>query len=290
LKLIGSVALSVGLIASALPARAADSPPDQAEALNASGAEKLSRGDPAGASLDFTAAITARSSFVYAYINRGIARSRLGQYDSAIADYDSAIALQPSYAAYFNRANALLNKGDVDGAIADYTKSLDFTTDFRRSELAAGIAGALEQRGTAKQIKGDFEGAADDYSRAVQEFAGKGDESARILRAVVLRRLSRGDPMSGLEKSLAGSRDEWAKTVAAYLSGSLPEDAFLAKAEAADGANSLAQRCAAQYYVGMSRLSRGDAAGARAAFRAAVDANAKNVDAFNLARAEWMRL
>ena len=48
-----------------------------------------------------------------AYINRGNAKSKLGQYFAAIADYDIAIRLNPDDAnAYYNRgiAKAQLNR------------------------------------------------------------------------------------------------------------------------------------------------------------------------------------
>jgi len=289
LKNFRTFPLAVGLVAALrCAAFAADS--DAAAALNKSGTEKLAKGDLQGAAVDFSAAIKARPSFVYAYISRGVIRNRVGQFNRAIRDFDVTIQLQPSVTAYMDRAQARLDKGDADGAVVDYIKSLDYTTDFPRSELAAGVGKIFESRATAKQVKGDFDGAADDYSRAIEEYAGKNDESARILQAVVLRRLNRGNPMLGLEKSLDAWKDEWPKAVASFLTGTLPQDAFLAKAGAGDAAAAPGRRCAAQYYIGMNRLSRTETAGARAAFKAAVDTKARSVPEYDLARAEFKRL
>jgi tetratricopeptide (TPR) repeat protein len=57
----------------------------------------------------------------HAHYDRGYARQSQGDLDGAIADYDQAIRLEPTYGdAYFNRGLARYDKGDFDGAIADY--------------------------------------------------------------------------------------------------------------------------------------------------------------------------
>lgn len=61
-----------------------------------------------------------------AYANRGIAHAGKGQYDHAIADYDTAIKARPGYEkAYFNRGNAYYAKGEYDEAIDDYNKTIE---------------------------------------------------------------------------------------------------------------------------------------------------------------------
>jgi tetratricopeptide (TPR) repeat protein len=61
-----------------------------------------------------------------AYNNRGTVRSAKGDNDRAIADYDKAIELDPSYAhAYYNRGRTWKNKGDYGRAMADYNKSIE---------------------------------------------------------------------------------------------------------------------------------------------------------------------
>ena len=55
-----------------------------------------------------------------AYNNRGLAYSKKGDTDRAIADYTQAVQLDPKYAhAYQNRGLAYYGKGDTDRAIAD---------------------------------------------------------------------------------------------------------------------------------------------------------------------------
>ena len=57
--------------------------------------------------------------------SRGLARYDQGNVKDAIADYDEAIKLKPTYEdAYVNRALAKDDQNDHDGAIADETAAL----------------------------------------------------------------------------------------------------------------------------------------------------------------------
>jgi tetratricopeptide (TPR) repeat protein len=68
---------------------------------------------------------------VRTHLDHGGACLDKGKHDEAIADYDKAIALDPSFAlAYSNRGLAYAKKGDVDRAIADYDKAI---ADFRKA-------------------------------------------------------------------------------------------------------------------------------------------------------------
>ena len=60
----------------------------------------------------------------YAYLNRGIAKVDLKDYEGAIEDYSKAIELNPDYAkAYYKRGIAKGNLGDLNGACADWRKA-----------------------------------------------------------------------------------------------------------------------------------------------------------------------
>jgi tetratricopeptide (TPR) repeat protein len=67
-----------------------------------------------------------KASLAMDYRNRGIAHARKKDYDLAIADYSSAIALDPRFtAAYNDRALAYTNKGDFQHAVADVNKAVE---------------------------------------------------------------------------------------------------------------------------------------------------------------------
>ncbi|KOP24080.1 hypothetical protein AMR41_22110, partial [Hapalosiphon sp. MRB220] len=61
-----------------------------------------------------------------AYNNRGITRSELGDQQGAIADFNTAIKINPNLAlAYIGRGVARAAIGDQQGAIADLQKAAD---------------------------------------------------------------------------------------------------------------------------------------------------------------------
>src|SRR3954451_9480841 len=57
--------------------------------------------------------------------NRGIAHGKAGDYDSAIADFDAALRINPAHVrAYLNRGYANFAKGDSDSAISDFGNAI----------------------------------------------------------------------------------------------------------------------------------------------------------------------
>lgn len=73
------------------------------------------------------------------FVERGNAYLNKGDYDQAVADYDTAISLDPNCAAaYGRRGDAYFNKRDYDRAIADYDAAL------RRDPYDAAVLGSLE--------------------------------------------------------------------------------------------------------------------------------------------------
>jgi tetratricopeptide (TPR) repeat protein len=61
-----------------------------------------------------------------AYYNRGVTRSRLGDSQGAIADYNEALRINPNYAKAYNvRGYARAELGDKQGAIQDFQKAAD---------------------------------------------------------------------------------------------------------------------------------------------------------------------
>ena len=58
--------------------------------------------------------------------DRGVDYDEQGQLDSAIDEFDEAIALDPQLAeAYYNRGTAYLDKGNYDQAIADFNQAIE---------------------------------------------------------------------------------------------------------------------------------------------------------------------
>ncbi len=89
----------------------------------------------------FNRAIALYPSYHTAYNNRGIALSKVGRFDEAIADYDKAIALKPGYSeAYNNRGSAFEKTGQLDRAIADYDRAIALKPRYSEAYAHKGIA------------------------------------------------------------------------------------------------------------------------------------------------------
>lgn len=95
-----------------------------------------------------------------AYRNRAIAWSDSGHDERALADYDSAIALDPDNTDAINdRGLIWLNKGENERAISDFDRAI---------ELDPAKAAAFYNRGLAKAHTGDDAHSVADYSRAIE--------------------------------------------------------------------------------------------------------------------------
>jgi tetratricopeptide (TPR) repeat protein len=93
------------------------------------------------------------------YAQRALAHSLLGQYSTAIRDYDVAIQMQPSFAvALNNRAWAYFRWGKAAIGLPDVEKSL---------QLEPYAAHTLDTRAHIRQTLGDPKGALSDYSKAM---------------------------------------------------------------------------------------------------------------------------
>ncbi len=94
------------------------------------------------------------------YQNRANANFVLGEYDTAITDYNKAIELNPKEPdVYFSRGLAHFNKLSYTPAIADFDKVI---------ELDPKEAMAYFKRGNALEKTGNFEKALSDYQKAVE--------------------------------------------------------------------------------------------------------------------------
>lgn len=102
------------------------------------------------------------------YVNRGIARMRLGAVNGAISDYNRALELTPDDPEiYFNRGNALVAAGQYGLAVGDFTRAI---------EIAPAYARAWFNRGSAQAAAGRLDLALQDWRHAVDV---EGDPWAR---------------------------------------------------------------------------------------------------------------
>ena len=65
--------------------------------------------------------------------DRGNLRSRNGSYESAIADYNRAIELDPGFAeAHYDRGSSFYELGSYEEALADLTRAIDLNPNDAR--------------------------------------------------------------------------------------------------------------------------------------------------------------
>jgi len=89
-----------------------------------------------------------------AFNNRGAAHQALGRLDQAFADFDRAISLKPDFAsAYNNRGNAHQTRNQLDQAVRDYTIALQFKPDFITARQ--NRASAYDRKGLADEARKD---------------------------------------------------------------------------------------------------------------------------------------
>ena len=108
---------------------------------------------------DYNEAIALEPKHAVGYNDRGNAWCAKHDFDKAIADFDKAIALQPKDPlAYNNRGDVWLDKKDYDKAIADFDKAI---------KLDPKHAVAFANRGIAWHGKKQYEHAVADFETAL---------------------------------------------------------------------------------------------------------------------------
>ena len=94
-----------------------------------------------------------------AHIGRGIVHFAKGEYDLAIADFSTAVALRPNDPeAYYDRGLAYRQKGAMDAALADYNITI---------RLSPRYGQAFNNRGYVYAVKGELDLAFADFEKAI---------------------------------------------------------------------------------------------------------------------------
>lgn len=166
---------------------------------------KRTTGDPLGAVADLTKAIALKDDFTDAYLLRAEILLAMKQGKEALPDIEKAISLAPEEeTTYLVRGKIHESLGDLEAAAADYQQALDlnpFNEDacilkgtllITKEQLDEAIAffddaidikpdfaKAYAERGRAKNLKGDKEGAFDDLKKSI-ELNPEGEEAKKF--------------------------------------------------------------------------------------------------------------
>jgi len=138
--------------------------------------------------------VAARPQNARGFISRGVARTKLGQLDAALADFETALAADPRQTlAWCNKGMLLQQRGEFSAALDDFTRAIqleprnwrayysrglvnrslgrldDAITDYSRGvEINPQDADAYNNRASAWQEANQFGQALADYSRAIE--------------------------------------------------------------------------------------------------------------------------
>ena len=122
--------------------------------------KKRIQGNDKGAIADYDRAIQLNPSYIDSYVKRGRTHTFSGNYRQAIIDYDKAIQLNPNYTdAYVNRGRVYFILGDNQSAILDYSQAIRIEPDY---------VDAYVMRGIARSELGANQAAIADYDQALK--------------------------------------------------------------------------------------------------------------------------
>lgn len=102
---------------------------------------------------------TTRKERASILVNRGILYNHMGEYDSALADFEAALELFSEFPeAYINRGNVYFYTGQIEQAIADYNRAIQRNSTKQHT--------AYFNRGLANESRQQPNAAFEDFVRA----------------------------------------------------------------------------------------------------------------------------
>ena len=165
------------------------------------GKAKRTTSDPLGAIADLTKAIALKEDFTDAYLMRARILLSMQQATEALPDVEKAITLAPEEeTSYLLRGRIHEAMGNIDAAAADYQNVLELNpfndeatlllitqerldeaiTFFNEAiDLKPDFGKAYAERGRAKNLKGDKDGAFEDLKKSI-ELNPEGDEARKL--------------------------------------------------------------------------------------------------------------
>jgi len=221
---------------------------------------------------DYTKAIELGSPYERIYQARAAAYESIKEYDKAVWDLDKAVALAPGEYSYLNRARFYRNRGKYDEAIADCDSVI---------RLAPEKASAYLFRSGVYYEKGAFGDSVRDYRKLIDLFVTANPEVKLDLLYVRLLDSSWKVSKDEYDKVLTELRsyvlshdvssddEKWWRTISKYYlgMGGLTDAKLIEEARNGKNEKAVEQRlCDAYYSIGEKKLMERDTKGAKEFF------------------------
>ncbi len=221
------------------------------------GMAHLQDGDCPAAIAELTQAIRLDPQMAVAWKDRGRCRYLLEDAEGAVADYTRALELDPTFKmVYNNRGAARRTLDDLPGGLADLDRAIELDPEFDFAFL---------NRGLTRLLAGDSAGGRADVARGL-ELGTQYVDYPQLWLWTDRVAAGESDAAKALEAHVAARGEEigeWEGTLMSFLLGRSDEAALLAAVEGAEPPDRSGRACEANFYAGMVRWAKGDAAGAR---------------------------
>jgi tetratricopeptide (TPR) repeat protein len=123
---------------------------------------------------DLTQAIKLDMSTGQIYTERGYAYSRMGNLNSAMADFDQGIRLDPTPWAFNVRGVDYMHRGDYDRAIADFNSAVRISPDYDSGWF--NLSTALKGRSISHFENGNIDSAIADFEQSLGILTNENDK------------------------------------------------------------------------------------------------------------------
>ena len=273
-------------------------------------AQLLAQTDRSGEALAVLDRALAKQPDVYLFFTHGSVAHQAGDTKQAVADYTKAIELRAWFGeAYYNRALILAEAGEFVSALADAEKAIANGIDARpmRSALRftlGDLRGALEDadqviasrsapsrilkdRGSILLMLGRVPEALVDLERYVSTAP---DDAYGHIFLFVARARAGQDGRDALRGSPMAQAPEWPGQVIRFLLGSQTAEHLLETARAGEALSMASQVCEAHYYIGQADLAGGRREAAAEHFRACSSVPLPRLTEYRAAAEELHRL
>lgn len=222
---------------------------------------------------------TSGDALAVLYASRGAAWANKGEADRAIADFDAALKLRPSYPyALHARGVESTVRGDYTRALADLDSAVKLDPQSHGARFARGRL--LFYQGESARAVADMEAA----------FKADANTYVAIWLYLARKRAGVANAETLLANETRGKAIGMAHAIIAFLTGRTDTEGLMMATQDSDAARQRESRCEAHFYTAQWYLIRDDRAAALDQLRAAEKLCPRNILEYEGLLAELRRL